>query len=1036
MKIYLIALSAVFYICSAIVSGQIYQDPSAPVEDRVDDLLSRMTQDEKLNYIGGYNSFYVRAIPRLGLPALRMSDGPVGVRNYGQTTAYPAGILNAATWDTALVRQLGQALGKDCRSRGVHILLGPGMNIHRAPMCGRNFEYFGEDPYLAGQIAASYIRGVQQEGVSATAKHYVANNQEWDRNNVSSDMDERVLQEIYLPAFKAAVVDGKVGCVMSSYNLVNGTWATHNYHLLTETLKNDWGFSGVLMSDWGATHSTLEAAQAGLDLEMPSGNYMNKTNLTPYLASGAVRQSVIDDKVKRILRLLFEFGFYDRPQTDPSIPANYPPNADVALQLARNGIVLLKNQDNLLPLDMEAIDSIAVIGENAVGWISGGGSSWTSPFDNVTLLEGLEEVADTGITVLYDPGYGIDYVAFTGSVFYKDESGATAGLTAEYFNNKTLTGSPFHTKTDSLINFNWGGGAPAIANFPSDNFSVRWTGTIIAHETGDYEIILRCDDGGRVWIDDTLRLNQWSDHAAATYRTEFHMVEGEKYPLVVEYYENGGDAEIRFGYWRVDYESFPAADLAAKCDVAIVCVGFNSSMEGEGFDRPFNLPERQDSMVNAIARVNPNTIVVLNAGGNVATESWLHNVPVLLHGWYTGQEGGTAIAEILFGIVNPSGKLPVSFEKKWEDNPVYNSYYDPDGNKHVTYSEGLMLGYRYYDTEGVEPLFPFGFGLSYTTFEYSNLEVTPVVTDEPNSVRVSFDITNTGPVAGAEVAQLYIRQPEAPVERPYKELKGFGRVHLEQGETQRVTLALDSTSFSYFKTKKKAFGYDAGTFEVLVGSSSADIRLEGEVTLQVTDTIMPEIESWEPAGEIDSPEGFVEFSLAFSEPVFLDTGAKIGIYRYGSDTIHESIDIHTIAGLGTKNIRFTNSKELDAGEEYYIAFDSASFLDYHDNPAPGIKNKDLWKFHMVPSLDDAPEAGHGSLRIYPNPAGDIIMIDLPADLNGELIFDIHDVTGCIVDNYKTFYTGIPVEYNCSNLKNGLYCIRFRNSSATGIFMKD
>ena len=1033
------SIFTILFALSTTLMAQIYKDPEASVEDRVNDLLPRMTEAEKLNYIGGYNSFYIRPVSRLGIPAIKMSDGPVGVRTWGKTTAYPAGILSAATWDTALVKQLGHALGKDCRSRGVHILLAPGVNIYRAPMCGRNFEYFGEDPYLAARMAVSYITGVQQEGVAATVKHYAANNQEWDRYNVSSDLDERTLQEIYLPAFKAAVMETGTGCVMSSYNLINGAWASQNYHLLTDILKNDWRFNGFVMSDWGSTHNAQLAALAGLDIEMPSGDFMNSTYLSPLIANGTIKQSVIDDKVKRILGVLFRFGFFDRPQADPAIPLDYAPNAEVALNLARGGIVLLKNQDSILPLDQDEMDTIAIIGENADQWVTGGGSSWTEPFHYVSILEGIQSLADSGVTVVHDPGFGSDETAFMNSLFYTDVTGSATGLMAGYYNNISLSGEPFQVKTDPVINNNWGSGGPAIAGFPVDNFSVRWTGTIIASETGDYEFIVRCDDGARIWFDDTLRINQWSDHAATTYRTILHMAEGEKYPLVVEYYENGGDAEIRFGYRFLDFSNSPAVLLAKNSDAVVVCVGFNSYTEGEGFDRPFKLPVYQDSLVNAIARVNSNTIVVLNAGGNVYTESWLGNAKALLHGWFTGQEGGTAIAEILFGMTNPSGKLPASFEKQWEDNPVYNYYYDPDGNKHVRYSEGLMMGYRYYDTQEVEPLFPFGFGLSYTTFGYSNLAVTPDTTDDPNEVRVSFDVTNSGPVNGAEVAQLYVRQPDAPVERPYKELKGFAKVSLNAGETQRVTLALDSASFSYFKTGMDAFGYDAGTFEILVGSSSADIRLQGNVTLLVTDTVRLEIRSFGPTGEIITKDGFVEFSIDFSEGAFLDPDAIIRIFRYGSDNIYETINNQTIAGLGTSQVRFTNKKPLAVGEQYYIAFDSAAFMDYHGNAGPGIKDKDLWNFSMVPSGINREQAGHGSLHLYPNPAGDFVMIELPDDVVGEVIIDVFDLTGRKVSNFKIFNNGNPVEYNTASLKPGLYFIHCTptssHSQSIGIFIK-
>jgi len=1005
------------------VKAQTYLDPKAGVEDRVNDLLPRLTSTEKLAYIGGFNSFYIEAIPRLNIPLIKMSDGPVGARNDGNTTAYPAGILTASTWDTTLVARLGHALGKDCKSRGTNILLGPGLNIYRAPMCGRNFEYFGEDPYLSARMAVGYIKGLQSEHVVATAKHFAANNQEWDRNNVSSDVDERTFHEIYMPAFKASVVEAKAGCVMCSYNLINGTWASENHHLLTDILKDDWKFNGFVMSDWGATHHGMLAALAGLDLEMPSGANMNSANLLPLISSGVVSQSIIDDKVRRILRVLFRFGFFDKTQLDTSIPRDYAPNAQVALDLARSGIVLLKNQNSILPLNKSAIKTIAVIGQNANNYIAGGGSSYTSPFHSVNILTGIETAAGSGITVTYDPGFGDDASAYANSIFYTSSTLATKGLTASYFANKTLTGTATKTQVDLTVNFGWGAGAPAVTGIPADNFSIRWTGVIKVPTTGDYVFYVRSDDGSRLWINDTQIINQWNDQAATTKEATIHLTQGVIYNIKLEYYESAGDAEMRMGYKLLGFNDSPAVLAAKNADVAVVCVGFDSSDEGEGADRTFAMPNYQDSLINAVSRANPNTIVILNAGGNVATASWIGNAKALLHAWYTGQEGGTAIGEILFGVTNPSGKLPASFEKKWEDNPVFNSYYDPNGTMHVAYTEGLMLGYRYYDTKNVEPLFPFGYGLSYTTFEYSNLQITPDQTDEPNSVRVSFDVANTGGVSGAEVAELYIGQPAAPVVRPVHELKGFSKVYLNSGEKRTITLKLDSASFSYFKLRKRAFGYDAGIFNIEVGSSSRDIRLKGTVTLSMKDVIPPEIVSLTPANNSTDAQSSTAFSMTFSEPVYYNTDKVIRLKEYATDNLVENIDPSTIKGMGSNVVTFSNTILLKTGVRYYIDMDQSTFLDYSDNAFAGILNKDVWNFTVsvtaVKSLEDLAAA----IDIYPNPANNrIIMENLP-DSKTPFVIDLLDVTGRKVDSFTLSAHQTSYEYNCINLKAGIYFIR-------------
>jgi beta-glucosidase len=1007
----------------SVVKGQIYLDPSAPVEDRVNDLLAKMTSVEKLSYIGGYNSFYIMPISRLKIPEIKMSDGPVGARNDGKTTAYPAGILTASTWDTTLVSRLGHALGKDCRSRGTHILLAPGLNIYRAPMCGRNFEYFGEDPYLSSRMAVGYIKGLQGERVVGTAKHFAANNQEWDRNNVSSDVDERTFQEIYMPAFKASVIEAKAGAVMCSYNLINGTWASENKHLLTEILKDQWRFDGLVMSDWGATHHGKEAALAGLDLEMPAGDNMNSKNLAPLIANGTIPQSVIDDKVARILRVLFRFGFFDKPQKDSSIPADYAPNAQVALDLARAGIVLLKNQNSTLPLDKGTVKSIAVIGPNADAYVAGGGSSYTDPYHPVTILSGIKAAAGSGIAITYDPGNGDDASSYKNSVFYTDNTVTTKGLTASYFANKTLTGTATKTQVDLNVNFAWGAAAPAVTGIPADNFSVRWTGIIKVPETGDYDFFVRSDDGSRLWVNNSILVDQWSDHGATTKQATLHLTKDVIYPVKLEYYEAAGDAEMKMGYTIIGSSESSAVLAAKNADVAVVCVGFNSSTEGEGFDRTFEMPNHQDSLINQVSRANPHTIVILNAGGNVATQSWIGNVQALLHAWYPGQAGGTAVGEILFGLVNPSGKLPASFEKKWEDNPTFNSYYDPNNDKHVAYTEGLMVGYRYYDTKNVEPLFPFGYGLSYTSFVYSNLQITPDATDEPNSVRVSFDLSNTGGVAGAEVAQLYVGQAASKVFRPVKELKGFSKVYLNPGETKNVTIPLDSASFSYFKEKKNAFGYDAGIYQIQVGGSSRDIQLQGSLTLSLKDVTNPEIELLSPVNNSAEAKASNTFSMTFTEPVYFNSDKVIRIKDYATGKLVENISVSTLKGMGTNVITFKNNVLLKNAVRYYIDMDQSTFLDYSDNSFAGILDKEVWNFLVnttsVVSLEDQ----EASISIYPNPASGMVRIENLPDQIAKTKLEILDVTGRKLEEYWLSAHQTQFEYNTSGLKSGIYMIQ-------------
>jgi beta-glucosidase len=1004
------------------IYSQVYLDPNAKVEDRVSDLLSKMTQEEKLEYIGGENSMYIRAIELLSIPEIKMSDGPVGVHTWGQITAYPAGICSSATFDVDLVNRLGDALGKDARARGVHFLLGPGLNIYRAPMCGRNFEYFGEDPYLSSRMAVAYVKGVQSHEVVSTIKHFAANNQEWNRYSVSSDMDERTLQEIYLPAFKAAVREANAGAVMAAYNLLNGTYCSQNHHLLIDILKNNWKFSGLVMSDWGATHDGIAAANGGLDLEMPSANFMNPATLAPAISAGSVKIETIDDKVRRILRVLFTFGFFDHNQTDASFPLDNPDNAKVALDLARGGIVLLKNTGNTLPLKRDSVKNIAVIGPNADAYVSGGGSSYTDPFHYVSAFQGIKNLAGQKITVTFATGLADPAGSFSSSVFSADSLLQMPGLKGDYFSDIDLTGTPSNTQTDIHIDFNWGSSGPSFPGFPVDNFSIRWKGFIKPETSGNYEFIGSADDGYRLYIDHKLVLDQWRDQAVNTTSSIIYL-DNSVHSVQYEYYEHGGLAEVHLGWKLVDFANSEAVNLAKNADAAIVCIGFNSSTEGEGADRSFELPDHQEDLINAIAAVNPKTIVVVNAGGSVATAGWLSNVKSYLHAWYPGQEGGTALAEILFGDTNPSGKLPASFEKKWPDNPVYRSYYDSASPGRVHYNEGLFLGYRYYDSKNVEPLFPFGFGLSYTTFGYSNLKISPESSQKPDKIDVEFDVTNTGTIAGAESAQLYVHQTSCKVQRPVKELKAFKKVFLAPGETSTISIQLDSSSISYYKDKLKAFAYDKGEYDVLIGSSSRDIRLNG--SFFITDSLNANAISYTPSNESRIEETKPIYKIRFSAPAYYISGKKIVIHNFADDKVVEVIDSNSVTGSGSGEISFSGVQQLKPGNKYYVQVDTGAFYDRLENKIELTDGKNGWNFTVILNKLITKDA---QLIVYPNPAVDQINIWFNLVGNQSVKIKIFDLFGNVLfilpkRDYLEGenYLNIPL----FNFKPGVYMMEFK-----------
>jgi beta-glucosidase len=797
-------------------------------DPRVEKILKQMTLEEKIDYMGGVDNMYVRALPRLGLPAFKMSDGPLGVRGTGTSTAYPAGIAEAANWNPALEERVGEMVGLDARARGVTTMLGPGLNIYRAPMCGRNFEYFGEDPFLASRMAVAVIKGIQSEGVIATAKHYMGNNQEYDRYNVSSDIDERTMREIYFPAFEYSVTEAHVAALMDSYNLVNGEHATQSHFIQTDVAKNGWGFQGVIMSDWDATHDGVAAANAGLDLEMPSGKFMNKQTLLPAVKDGRVSEAVIDDKVRRILRVMIAFGYLDRPELDPDASVYNQEGRKVALEAALGGMVLLKNQ-NILPLDKTKLKTVAVIGPEASPVVpEGGGSGHVDPFVSGSFLESIGAYLEgTNTNVVYVSGSPNAYETFRNTDFTTAADGKTPGLNGEYFKNTKLEGNPDVKRVDERVDFGW---EDSTVEAPAGYSSARWTGYFTPKTTGEYTFFASAHDGFRVYLDDKRIMDQWEWESTALQGETFTLQAGTPHKVQMEYVRRESKFLAGLGVISADNKAVAQAKaLAAKADAVILCVGFDSTTEGEGRDRSFALPGGQDVLLKAVVGANKNTTVVISAGGNVDMHEWIDQTPALLHVWYPGQEGGTALAKILFGDVSPSGKLPVSFEREWKDNPTFNSYYD-NGTGHVKYSEGVFLGYRYYDKATVKPLFPFGFGLSYTTFKYGNLSVTPSFKlGQP--VTVTFDVTNTGSREGAEVGEVYVSDTHSKIARPVKELKGFGKVNLKPGETKTITVTLNDRSFEYYDVQKKGWAAQPGDFGILVGSSSEKIELMGKTSL-------------------------------------------------------------------------------------------------------------------------------------------------------------------------------------------------------------
>ena len=839
---------------SMLATAQTVAPVDAQNERRVAALLKQMTLEEKIDLLGGVNAFDVRGVPRLGLPQMATADGPFGVRRYARANVMAGGIALAATWNTELARRVGDEMGRDARARGVHFYLAPGVNIYRSPLNGRNFEYLGEDPHLAARIAVPLIQGVQANGVAATIKHYLANNSEFLRHTSDSVVDERTLREIYLPAFEAAVKEAKVATVMASYNLINGGHATQSRRMNVDLLKREWGFDGVLMSDWDSTFDALAAANGGLDLEMPSGKFFNREALLPLIDARKVTMATIDDKVRRILRTAVRFGWLDREQRDSSIPLYNLQGRQLALQTAREGMVLLKNEKGVLPLAASRIKTLAVIGPNAYPAVPhGGGSVTVAPFRTVSFLEGLSDRLGASANVHWLRGIKDLRAAANATNFTTAATGGGAGVTVEVFDNVSLEGSPTSTRVDSHINQGGPLDLMPLATGEMDRslfaparlVSMRWTGFHTPASAGTHDVFVQFGGfargvGHRLYVDERLVSDKWDMKHAAIEQLRLDL-DARPHKIVLEYRGEvgaltGSAPFVRFGVVKQGTWVDPAAEQRARsADAVVLAVGFDTASELEDWDRTFALPPGQGELLQKIAAANPNVVVVVTSGGGVDMSSWLEQVPALLQAWYPGQEGGTALAEILFGDINPSGRLPATFERRLEDNPASANYYPQPGTKQVFYREGVFVGYRGYEKNGTTPLFPFGHGLSYTSYAYQDLKIeqrsVAAKTGRETLYEVTFTVTNTGQRAGAAVPQVYVADGHSRVARPPKELKGFAKVMLQPGEARTVTVPLDARAFAYYDVPSKIWRAEAGTFGILVGSSAAQIELRGEATL-------------------------------------------------------------------------------------------------------------------------------------------------------------------------------------------------------------
>lgn len=814
-------------------------------EERVEELLRQMTLREKVMLLSGKDAWHTHPINRLGIPSLTMTDGPHGVRAsqpeagrvVNPATSFPTGVSMAASWNPELINQVGQALADETRALGCDILLGPCVNIVRTPLAGRNFESYSEDPYLAGKIGTAYVQGVQSKNIGTSLKHFACNNQEFERFRGSSEVDERTLREIYLSQFEMIVKEAKPWTVMCSYNRINGIYASENYYLLSEILKGEWGYEGVVVSDWGANHTIVESVEAGLDIEMPGPAKYYGNLLVDAVNTWQIDEADIDKAVRRILHLIMKSGKMDQPSIFQAGALNTKEHQELARKLAEEAITLLKNESDLLPLDLSKVSSIAVLGPNAADYpVSGGGSSCLEPPYRISPLEGLTKKCQGKVTLSYEQGCDnfVDLPTLKGNRLLP-EDGEGIGLTGRYFNNVNLSGKPVMERKDARMDFWWFGQGPTSKL--KNQFSVIWSGKIIPEKPGPHTFGLSSTGKSRLYLDGKLIIGVNTEENPDEFENqtiEYFFDDTHPHDIRIEFIrlpsQNIGHLRVMFAYTpkpEEDERFDRAVELAKKSDIAIIFAGMPENYETEGSDRPdMKLPGRQDELIRAVALANPNTIVVLNCGAPVELP-WIDLVPAVLEAYYPGMEGGNAIASILLGEVNPSGKLPITFPKYYEDNPTYGNY---PGSKQVFYGEGIFVGYRYFDYKKVEPLFPFGHGLSYTKFEYSDLHLPDSATigDE---IMVSVKVKNTGKYAGKDIIQLYISDKESSLIRPLKELKGFKKVDLKSGEEKIVEFTINQRDLSFYNPYLGQWIAEPGEFEILIGSSSRDIRQRGTFNL-------------------------------------------------------------------------------------------------------------------------------------------------------------------------------------------------------------
>ncbi|MDB3868044.1 glycoside hydrolase family 3 C-terminal domain-containing protein [Gammaproteobacteria bacterium] len=806
----------------------------------IDQIIKTLTLDEKVSLLSGFNSWYTNKIEKKNIPSIKMSDGPNGVRgdsNSGKSSAcFPCAISIGSTWDLSLINDIGIALGEEAQAKDVDVLLGPTINIHRHPLGGRHFESFSEDPFLTGKIATNYVQGVQSKNVAACLKHFVGNDTEYERHSVSSNIDAQTLREIYLLPFEMGIKEGNAKVIMSAYNKLNNIFCSSHQDLLIKILKEEWGFDGYVVSDWGAALETIENANGGLDLEMPGPSNVWGKALIDAVKSSEVSEKLIDDKVKRILSVAEFSNRFQKPQIKAEQAIDQPKHRLLLRKAAADGMVLLKNEGSL-PLKKN-IKKLAVIGPNALeAQIIGGGSASLRPHYQIHPLEAVQERLGHETEILYSKGcHTHKYLPKINEELMEEKD----GFLVEYFDGnqfdknlileERLTGSKFWVFE--------GFAKDVISKEERPDISVRFSCTYKPDISGLHEFEIFGIGKCRLLIDGNELIDNWTSmdpgeafftFGSASKKGVINLQKGEAYKIEVQYKFEGSFPAVYIGCQAPDEVDIfqEALETASHADEVILIVGTNSDWETEGNDRAdFNLPANQNKLIEAILEANQNTVVVINTGSPIHMP-WEKKAKAIIQTWFAGQEFGNALVDILSGEVNPSGKLPTTFPVKIEDTPAYKNY--PGKNLQMNYDEKLLVGHRWYESNSIKPLFCFGHGLSFTSFNYQNLEVT---TGSDFVVTCKFEIQNTGDISGLEIAQCYVGFASPLPGEPYKTLQGFVKEEIGANELKKVEIKLGPRNFSFWSVETNTWQIREGSYQILIGSSSENILLQANINLE------------------------------------------------------------------------------------------------------------------------------------------------------------------------------------------------------------